>query len=181
MYRDPDILKLAQGQPCLINCHPYCLGDEGSTTVSAHSNQLIHGKGRGLKADDCMSVWACHRCHAHLDSGDFLSKEKKQNCSTGRGISKYKNGIRLQEILQSSLGEKKPQNESSSTSEPPNDPRRIHPYPVTRSHQHAHPALADQELLRAHGAGHFLRRTTRTGRQCCRKHTGLDGRDHAVP
>lgn len=77
MYRDADLLKLAQGQPCLLNCHPYCLGDEGSTTVAAHSNQLIHGKGRGLKADDCMSVWSCHRCHTHIDSGEFLSKRQK--------------------------------------------------------------------------------------------------------
>jgi len=77
MYRDADLLKLAQGQKCLLECHPYCLGDEGSTTVAAHSNQLIHGKGRGLKADDCMTVWACSRCHDHLDSGDFLSKKQK--------------------------------------------------------------------------------------------------------
>jgi hypothetical protein len=77
MYRDADLLKLAQGQKCLLECHPYCLGDEGSTTVAAHSNQLIHGKGRGLKADDCMTVWACHRCHEYLDSGDFLSKKEK--------------------------------------------------------------------------------------------------------
>lgn len=77
MYRDADLLKLAQGQPCLLNCHPYCLGDEGSTTVAAHSNQLIHGKGRGLKADDCMTVWACQKCHDHIDAGSVLSKRQK--------------------------------------------------------------------------------------------------------
>jgi len=76
MYRDPNLLKLAQGEKCLLQCHPYCSGDEGSTTVAAHSNQLIHGKGRGLKADDCMSVWACHRCHEWLDQG-IESKQKK--------------------------------------------------------------------------------------------------------
>ena len=76
MYRDPNLLKLAQGEKCLLECHPYCYGDEGSTTVAAHSNQLIHGRGRGLKADDCMSVWACHRCHEWLDQG-IESKQKK--------------------------------------------------------------------------------------------------------
>jgi hypothetical protein len=24
-----------------------------------------------------MTVWACHRCHEYLDSGDFLSKKEK--------------------------------------------------------------------------------------------------------
>ena len=52
MYRDPDLLKLAQGQRCLLNVHPYCDDDEGSTTVACHSNELIHGKGKGIKADD---------------------------------------------------------------------------------------------------------------------------------
>ena len=77
MYRDTDLLKLAQGQKCLLNAHPYCLDDKGSTTVAAHSNQLIHGKGRGLKADDCMTVWACHRCHEYLDQDGFVPKRKK--------------------------------------------------------------------------------------------------------
>ena len=77
MYRDPDLLKLAQGERCLLNCHPYCLDDEGSTTVAAHSNQLIHNKGKGLKADDAMSVWACMRCHSHIDSEPYLTKRQK--------------------------------------------------------------------------------------------------------
>jgi hypothetical protein len=76
MYRDPDLLKLAQGQPCLLQCHPYCLGDEGSTTVAAHSNQILHNKSKGLKADDCMSVWACHKCHEWIDQGPESRKKK---------------------------------------------------------------------------------------------------------
>ena len=77
-YRDPNLLRLAQGEKCLLECHPYCDGDEGSTTVAAHSNQLIHGKGRGLKADDCMSVWACQKCHHWLDQGPMSKNEKKR-------------------------------------------------------------------------------------------------------
>jgi hypothetical protein len=76
MYRDPDLLRLAQGQRCLLNIHPYCDDDEGSTTVACHSNELIHGKGKGIKADDCMSVWGCYKCHTWLDQGD-MSKQKK--------------------------------------------------------------------------------------------------------
>ena len=77
MYRDPDLLKLAQGAECLLKVHPYCMGEEGSTTVACHSNLLIHGKGRGLKADDCMTVWGCVRCHDWLDGGGELSKRQK--------------------------------------------------------------------------------------------------------
>jgi hypothetical protein len=76
MYRDPDLLKLAKGEKCLLECHPYCDGDEGSTTVAAHSNELIHGKGKGIKADDCMSVWACYKCHCWLDQGTASKREK---------------------------------------------------------------------------------------------------------
>jgi hypothetical protein len=76
MYRDKDLLKLAQGEKCLFKIHPYCLGDEGSTTVAAHANEIIHGKGTGIKANDCMTVWACYRCHTMFDQGS-LSKRKK--------------------------------------------------------------------------------------------------------
>jgi hypothetical protein len=83
MYRDPDLLKLAKDAQCLLKIHPYCDGDEGSTTVSAHSNELIHGKGRGLKADDCMSVWACHKCHTWLDQGTMTKRQKAKSFDEG--------------------------------------------------------------------------------------------------
>lgn len=76
MYRDPDLLKLAQGQKCLLNVHPYCDDDFGDTVVACHSNELVHGKGRGIKADDCMSVWGCYKCHTWLDTGPASKKEK---------------------------------------------------------------------------------------------------------
>lgn len=75
MYRDPDLLKLAKGEPCLLQIHDKCLGSEGSTTVAAHSNQGIHGKGKSIKADDCYSVWACHRCHSMLDQGKINAED----------------------------------------------------------------------------------------------------------
>jgi len=67
-YRDEKLLELAKGEPCLLQATPNCLGGEGSTTVACHSNLLIHGKGRGIKADDHHSVWGCSRCHTWLDS-----------------------------------------------------------------------------------------------------------------
>jgi len=76
MYRDSNLLKLAQGEKCLLEIAHNCLGTEGSTTVAAHSNFGVHGKGRGIKAEDCYSVWACHRCHTLFDSGN-IDKQKK--------------------------------------------------------------------------------------------------------
>jgi hypothetical protein len=69
MYRDVHLLNLARGQRCLLNCHPQCMDDEGSTTVAAHSNWGEHGKGKSIKAEDSYSVWACWRCHQLLDQG----------------------------------------------------------------------------------------------------------------
>lgn len=75
MYRDPDLLKLAKGEPCLLQIHDKCMGDEGSTTVAAHSNWMEHGKGKSIKAEDCYSVWACHRCHSMLDQGKMNAED----------------------------------------------------------------------------------------------------------
>ena len=70
MYRDPNLLKLAKGERCLLNVHPNCDDDFGETVVACHSNLLIHGKGRSIKADDHHSVWGCYHCHTWLDSSN---------------------------------------------------------------------------------------------------------------
>ena len=75
-YRDKKLLELAEGMPCLLKVDPNCLG-EGDTTVSAHSNLGIHGKGKSIKAEDCYSVWACYHCHTWLDQGKAPKKEKE--------------------------------------------------------------------------------------------------------
>jgi len=79
MYRDDNLLKLAKGEKCLLQVSDHCLGDEGSTTVAAHSNFREHSKGKSLKAEDCFTVWACHRCHEIFDQGGSLSKKEKQD------------------------------------------------------------------------------------------------------
>lgn len=75
--RNAHLLSMARGRPCLLLTR-VCNADT-STTVAAHSNLLAHGKGRGRKADDCYSVWACARCHAWLDASydaEFAEKEE---------------------------------------------------------------------------------------------------------
>lgn len=73
MHRDRKLLDLAEGMPCVM------CGSQDGTVVAAHSNLLEHGKGRGLKADDCMSAWLCYRCHAELDQGNKMSKAEKRD------------------------------------------------------------------------------------------------------
>jgi len=77
MYRDPDLLKLAKGEKCLLQIADDCMGDEGSTTVAAHSNFMMHGKAKGLKAEDCYSVWSCYKCHSIFDQGGVFTRKQK--------------------------------------------------------------------------------------------------------
>lgn len=74
--RNAHLLAMARGMPCLLRTRQ-CNGDR-STTVAAHSNLLIHGKGRGRKAEDCYSVWACARCHTWLDSSYDATLDDKE-------------------------------------------------------------------------------------------------------
>lgn len=39
------------------------------TTVACHANEQVFGKGRGIKAEDCYTVWGCAPCHRELDQG----------------------------------------------------------------------------------------------------------------
>jgi hypothetical protein len=57
-----------------LNC--VCCGREG--VQAAHSNLLEHGKGRGIKATDAAIMALCPACHADLDSGSTLTKERKK-------------------------------------------------------------------------------------------------------
>lgn len=75
MYRDQSLLDMARGRPCLLRVPGVCCRND-ETTVACHSNQLAHGKGRGLKAHDFMTVWGCVTCHAWLDQGSASRAEK---------------------------------------------------------------------------------------------------------
>jgi hypothetical protein len=69
--RSKTLLRNAREIPC-----QHCGADDG-TVVAAHSNQLIHGKGRGLKASDQYIASLCFQCHANLDSGSTMSKSER--------------------------------------------------------------------------------------------------------
>ena len=70
-FRNKQHLKNVASLPC-----QYCF-TEGQTQA-AHSNQLIHGKGRGIKASDEYTAALCQACHYEIDQGKDLSKEERQ-------------------------------------------------------------------------------------------------------
>lgn len=76
-YRNEALLRTARGQPCMVNIPGICNGNK-ETTVCAHSNWYEHGKGAGLKANDCFVAWCCSACHAELDQGKNLDGEEKK-------------------------------------------------------------------------------------------------------
>lgn len=71
-FRSPKLLALARGQACVM------CGCQDGTIVSAHSNLLEHGKGKGIKAHDGMTAWLCMRCHVELDQGSHMSKQERR-------------------------------------------------------------------------------------------------------
>lgn len=74
--RNRKLLDLAKDKQCMLRLSGIC-NHNPATTVAAHSNQLRHGKGTGIKAHDWASVWACSECHAELDQGNRLDKQQK--------------------------------------------------------------------------------------------------------
>jgi hypothetical protein len=70
-----DYLALCRGQRCYLQIDWVCSPIE--TVVPCHSNQLIHGKGMGIKASDEFTVPGCMRCHAELDQGKRFNKVQK--------------------------------------------------------------------------------------------------------
>lgn len=72
-YRNRRLLDLAEGQACVM------CGTQDGTVVPAHSNLSEHGKGMGIKADDSMVMWLCHRCHSRLDQGGDMTRADRRD------------------------------------------------------------------------------------------------------
>lgn len=68
-YRSKAHLKRVAELPCQI------CGAHGCQ--ASHSNQAIHGKGRGIKASDEFTAALCPNCHYEIDQGKRLNKEEK--------------------------------------------------------------------------------------------------------
>ncbi|WP_454731475.1 MULTISPECIES: hypothetical protein [Cupriavidus] len=64
-----------RGEPCYLLI-PGAL--DHKNVVPCHSNQQIHGKGMGIKADDEKTVPGCGWCHRAIDQGSWLTKEERR-------------------------------------------------------------------------------------------------------
>ena len=67
--RDPKRLDAIRALCC-------CECGTNAPSQAAHSNFGIHGKGKGIKADDKYTIPLCHECHANLDQN--LSRQTRQ-------------------------------------------------------------------------------------------------------
>lgn len=76
-YDDPYLLRMAEGRHCLMRVPQVC-NDDQRTVVAAHSNEGAHNKGKGFKADDDYSVWACARCHNWYDQSMNATRAERQ-------------------------------------------------------------------------------------------------------
>lgn len=54
-----------------MNC-----GIQDNTIVAAHRNE---GKGMGIKVDDWLVAYLCHKCHYELDNGRDLTRQERRN------------------------------------------------------------------------------------------------------
>lgn len=70
-WRSREYLKAVSELPCM-RC-----GKEGQTQA-AHSNQMAHGKGKGIKASDQYTAALCLKCHYEIDMGKELTKEQRK-------------------------------------------------------------------------------------------------------
>lgn len=84
-YRDPALLEMANGRPCLLMVPAVC-NHRTDTTVAAHSNHQEHGKGMGRKADDCYVVDACSACHYWLDFGKAPAAQRDRAFMNGHAL-----------------------------------------------------------------------------------------------
>lgn len=73
MYRNPKLLAACRQLPCQL------CGAEDFTVVGAHSNQLLDGKGKGIKASDYRVAALCFSCHMDIDQGNKLTKEQRRD------------------------------------------------------------------------------------------------------
>ena len=73
--RDKNRLKAVAALPCQL------CGKQGETQAS-HSNQAIHGKGRGIKASDIYTAALCKTCHYQIDQGKELTARERDTLWT---------------------------------------------------------------------------------------------------
>lgn len=87
--RSPRLLRACR----LIECQ-HCGINDGSV-CAAHSNQGIHHKAKGIKADDSAVAALCHRCHHAVDQGRTMSRTERVQVWTEAHVKTVAELVRL--------------------------------------------------------------------------------------
>lgn|GEM_PF-274804 len=74
-------LAACAGEDCYLRVFGVCVGRE--SVVPCHSNQLRHGKGKGIKARHEFTVPGCWACHAWIDQGKSSREVKFETWDRG--------------------------------------------------------------------------------------------------
>ena len=69
--RDSKRLKAIRKMIC-------CACGADAPSQAAHSNFGIHGKGKGIKADDKYTIPLCHDCHRRFDQYMDMDRDKSR-------------------------------------------------------------------------------------------------------
>jgi hypothetical protein len=70
-YTNQKILDSARGEACTV------CGTIDETVVFCHSNEMLHGKGIGIKSHDIFGFYGCANCHQWYDYGQGTRQEKR--------------------------------------------------------------------------------------------------------
>ena len=79
IHRDRKLLDLAHRvNECQFQIEGVCAHYSDHGCEPAHSNELAHGKGTGLKSHDFRHVASCHNCHVEYDTGHMPKVLKRE-------------------------------------------------------------------------------------------------------
>jgi hypothetical protein len=70
-WRSKKLTQSAKHESCVSCGAPECCW--------CHSNEYLHGKGRGLKADDLFGFYGCMKCHDWYDGRSNIAPPSAHN------------------------------------------------------------------------------------------------------
>lgn len=80
-WRSKKLTQSAKHESCVSCGAPECCW--------CHSNEYLHGKGRGLKADDLFGFYGCMKCHDWYDGRSNIAPPSAKPYMDGPNVSKF--------------------------------------------------------------------------------------------
>jgi hypothetical protein len=84
-------IAACRGEECYLRVPGVCVsvGWASPCVVDCHSNQLRHGKGRGIKADNIFTVPGCGPCHRWIDQNECGTPKQVKFDVWDRGYERW--------------------------------------------------------------------------------------------